>query len=242
VAFDASVRQAARDDPDRPAVLDDDVEQFGTRVQPHLPGVHLAAQRAVAAQQELLAGLAAGVEGARDLGTAEGTVVEIAGVIARERDALRNTVIDDLVADLGQAVDVRLARAVVAPLDGVAEQALDAVAVVTVVLGRVDPALRGDGVRPPRAVVEGEALDPVTELGEARRRRSPGKTRADDDDSVPPFVRRTDQPDLGTVALPLVGQGAVGDSRFEVRDVHVRHLRQPRRRAPAAESPRSRRR
>jgi hypothetical protein len=43
-------------------------------------------------------------------------------------------------------VDIRLAGAEVAALDGVVEKAADGVAVVLVVLGGVDAALRGDGM------------------------------------------------------------------------------------------------
>src|SRR5690606_41788945 len=63
----------------------------------------------------------------------------------------RSPDLDDVRGDLGEAVDVRLAGAEVAALDRVVEEAEDAVAVVLVVLGRVDAALGRDGVRPPRA-------------------------------------------------------------------------------------------
>ena len=46
--------------------------------------------------QQLLAGLAAGVEGAGDLYAAEGAVVEQAAVLAGERDALRDALVDDV--------------------------------------------------------------------------------------------------------------------------------------------------
>jgi hypothetical protein len=50
------------------------------------------------------------------------------------------------------------------------------VAVVRVVLGRVDAALGGDRVRAPRAVLVAEALDPVAQLGQrCRRGGSPGQ-------------------------------------------------------------------
>ena len=101
-------------------------------------------ERLVRAEQQLLAGLAARVEGARDLRAAERAVGEQAAVLARERHALRHALVDDVDADLRQPVDVRLARAEVAALDRVVEQAVDAVAVVLIVLRGVDAALRGD--------------------------------------------------------------------------------------------------
>ena len=62
-----------------------------------------------------------------------------------------------LTRHFGEAVDVGLAGAEVAALDRVVEEALDAVAVVLVVLGGVDAALGGDGVRPARRVLVAEA-------------------------------------------------------------------------------------
>ena len=109
-------------------------------------GADLTAQRLVGAEQQLLAGLAAAVERARHLGAAEGAVVEQAAVLARERHALGDALVDDVDADLGEAVDVGLARAEVAALDGVVEKAINAIAVVLIVLGGVDAALGGDGV------------------------------------------------------------------------------------------------
>ena len=110
--------------------------------------LHLAHQRLVGAEQQLLAGLAAGVERARHLRAAERAVVEQAAVLAGERHALRDALVDDVDAHLGEPVHVGLAGAEVAALHRVVEEAVDAVAVVLVVLRRVDAALRGDGVRP----------------------------------------------------------------------------------------------
>ena len=59
-------------------------------------GVDLPAERLVGAEQELLAGLAAGVEGARHLGAAERAVVEQAAVLAGEGHALGHALVDDV--------------------------------------------------------------------------------------------------------------------------------------------------
>jgi len=107
-------------------------------VEPHRAGLYLAHQAAVGAEEQLLARLAAGEEGARDLGPAEGAVVEIAGVVAGEGHALSNRLVDDAAAHLRQAVDVRLAGAEVAALDRVEEEPPDAVPVVRIVLGSID--------------------------------------------------------------------------------------------------------
>ena len=136
--------------PAGPAVDDDQVEHLVPGVHLDVAGRDLAFQRLVRAEQQLLAGLAAGVERARHLGAAEGAVVEQAAVLAGERHALRHALVDDVHRHLREPVHVRLAGAEVAALDRVVEQPVDGVAVVAVVLRGVDAALRGDRVRPAR--------------------------------------------------------------------------------------------
>src|SRR6185437_17070213 len=133
------------------------VEHLGAGEHLHLPRRDLARERLVRAEEELLPRLPAGVERARDLRAAEGAVGERAAVLAGEGDALRDGLVDDVHADLREAVDVRLPRAVIAALHGVVEEAVNAVAVVLVVLRGVDAALRGDVVRAAGAVLVAEA-------------------------------------------------------------------------------------
>jgi hypothetical protein len=107
------------------AVDDDDVEHLGAREHLHgLAGADLPRQRRVGAEQQLLAGLATRVERARHLRAAEAAVVEQAAVLARERHALRDALVDDVDRQLGEPVHVGLAGAEVAALDGVVEQAV----------------------------------------------------------------------------------------------------------------------
>ena len=164
----------------------------------------MRAEGGIGAEQELLAGLAAGVERARNLRAAEGAVGEQAAVFAGEGHALRHALVDDVDRHLGEAVHVGLAGAEVAALDGVVEKPVDAVAVVLVILGGVDAALGGDGVGAARAVVEDEALHLVAELGEGGGGRGAGEAGADDDDLVFPLVRRVDELDLRLVLGPLL--------------------------------------
>ena len=159
-------------------VDDDQVEHLAAGEQLHPLLVHLPHQRLVGAEQQLLAGLAARVEGSRDLRAAERAVVEQAAVLARERHALGDALVDDVDAQLRQPVDVGFARPVVAALDGVVEQPIDAVAVVLVVLRGVDAALRRDAVRAARAVLDAEVQDVVAKLAERRGGRRAGQTRA----------------------------------------------------------------
>ena len=104
----------------------------------------------------------------------------------------------------GQPVDVGLARAEVAALDRVVEQPVDAVAVVAVVLGGVDAALRGDAVRPARAVLIAEAGDLVALLAERGGGRRPGQAGAHDDHRQLAPIRRVDQLGLELAGVPAL--------------------------------------
>src|SRR5207248_7691463 len=138
----------------------------------------------VRAEQKLLAGLAARVEGSRDLCAAEGTVLEQPAVLPREGNALRDAVIDDVDAQLRQSIDIGFPRAVVAPFDRVVEEPVDAVAIVLIVLRGVDAALRGDAVGAAGAVLDAEAQDVVAELTERARGRRARQTRSHANDGV----------------------------------------------------------
>src|SRR5207248_9473656 len=163
------------------------------------------AQGLISTEEKLLPGLAAAVEGALELRPAEAARVEQAAVLARERHALRDTLVDDVDRHFGEPVDVRLAAAEVAALDGVVEEAVDAVAVVAVVLGGVDPALGGDRVGAAGRVLEAERQDVVAQLGEAGGGAGPGEPGADHDDRVLPLVGRVDQPLPVLETVPLTG-------------------------------------
>src|SRR5262249_12859947 len=159
---------------------------------------------------------AARVERARDLRAAEAAVRERAAVLARERYAHRGALVDDVDRDLGEPVDVGLARAEVAALDGVVEQAVDRVAVVLVVLGAVDAALRRDRVRAAGRVLEAEARDVVAELGERGRGGAAGEPRADDYHLVLALVGRVDEPELELRVRPLLLDRATGDAGIQL--------------------------
>ena len=145
--------QVARDDPARDPVDLDEVDHLAAGV--HLDAARLdhAVHRTVSAQEQLLPGLAAGVEGPRHLSAPEGSVVQEAAVLAGEGDALRDALIDDVDGHLRQPVHVGLTAAIVPALHRVVEEAMNAVAITFVVLGRVDAALRSDRVRATRAVM-----------------------------------------------------------------------------------------
>src|SRR5690606_3108767 len=182
----------------------------GARVHLHLARGDLPAEGLIGAEEELLPRLAAGVEGAGDLDAAEGAGVEQAAVLAGEGHALGHALVDDLDGDLRQAVHVGLAGAEVAALDGVVEQALDRVAVVAVVLGGVDAALRGDGVGAARGVLVAELDDLVTLFGEGGAGRAAREAGAHHDDGVLAPVGGVDQLGLEAALVPALVDGARG--------------------------------
>jgi hypothetical protein len=179
VRLDLAGDEVAGDDAARATLGDDDLEHLVAGELLHRAGRDLTLEGLVGTDEQLLAGLATGVEGARHLDATEGTVVEQTAVLAGERHTLGDALVDDRGADLGQAVDVGLAGPVVTTLDRVVEQAVDGVAVLLVVLGGVDATLGGDRVGPARAVLEAERLHVVAGLaqgcggGAARRARCP---------------------------------------------------------------------
>ena len=152
----------------------------------------------------MLAGLPARVKGAGDLRAAEGAVVQGAGIFAGERHALGHTLVDDAVADLREAINIGLARAEIPAFDRVVKQTVNAVAVVGIILSRVDPPLGRDAVGPARAVLKTEDLDGIPELGERGAGGGAGEARADDDDPVFALVSRVDQFDVIFMAGPFV--------------------------------------
>ncbi len=146
VALDFPGVEVADDDALGVATDFHEIEHLGAAEHFHAAFVDLLFKCLVAADKELLSGLAAGVEGAGDLGSTERAVVQQAAVLAGEGHALGHALVDNVVGNLGEAIDVRLAGAEVAALDRVVEKAENRVAIVAVVFRGVDPALSGDRV------------------------------------------------------------------------------------------------
>src|ERR1700722_7343874 len=140
------------------AIDEHQVEHFAARKHGNVAHGNLPAQGLVGTQEQLLAGLAPRVKRARYLRAAERTIRQQTTVFARKRHALRNALVNYINADLGQTINIGLARAEVAALDGVVEKTIDAVAVVLVVLGRVDSTLGGDTGGAARTVLIAEGL------------------------------------------------------------------------------------
>lgn len=204
VRVDPAGDQIPRHDAARPPVDHDQVEHLGARTHLDVARRDLPRQRLVGAEQELLTRLAAGVEGAGHLDAAEGTGVEQTAVLAGEGHALGDALVDDLDRDLRQAVDIGLAGPEVAALDGVVEQPVDGVAVVAVVLRRVDAALGGDGVRATGRVLVAELDDVIALFGERRAGGAAREAGADDDHRVLAAVGGVDELGLEAAGVPAL--------------------------------------
>ena len=147
--LNASGDEVAGDDTTRTflAVLisdEDDVEHLVAGIHLHFALADLAAECAVGTEEQLLAGLALGVERTAHLCATEGTVVQETAVFACERNALCDTLVDDGVGHFRQTVYIRLTGTVVSTLDRIVIETIDGVAVVLVVLGCVDTTLSCD--------------------------------------------------------------------------------------------------
>ena len=196
-------------------VDEDEVEHLGIVVHLHRTRSDHLRQRRVSTEQELLAGLTASVKRAGNLSATEGPVVEKSAVFAGEGHTLGDTLVNDVGRDLGEAVDVGFAGAVITAFDGVVEQTVNAVAVVLVILRGVDTALSGDGVRAAGAIVEDKTVHLITELGHGSGSGSASQTGANDDHLIFPFVGRIDQLHVGFVGAPFVGEVAGGNIRIK---------------------------
>ena len=80
-------------------------------------------------KRQLLARLAACVEGSLELGAAEGSVVQQAAVFTAEGNARGHTLVNDVGGDFRQTVDIGFTGAEVAAFNGVVKQAVNGVAV-----------------------------------------------------------------------------------------------------------------
>src|SRR5205085_2089580 len=92
-------------------------EHLAAREELHPPEVHLPHHRLVRPEEELLARLPSSVERARHERAAEAPVVELTTVLARERHALRDRLVDDVRRKLREPVDDHLELPLVRGVD-----------------------------------------------------------------------------------------------------------------------------
>ncbi len=196
VCFDFARHEVTGDDALCNAIFDDQVVHLVACVEFDALFVNFAHQAAVRTEKKLLSGLSACVEGTGNQHTTEGTVGQGSAVFTGKRNALCDALVDDVGAVFSEAVDVGFTGAEVATFDGVVKETPRAVAVVLVVFGGVDSALRGDTVGAARAVVEGEAVDVVALLSQSGSGGSSGQSGSDDDHFELAAVDRPDKTHL----------------------------------------------
>src|SRR5262249_40244384 len=140
--------------------------------------------------------------------------------------------------DLREAVHVGLAGPEVPALHRVVEEPPDGIAVVLIVLGRVDTALSRDGVGTTRAVLKAEALNFVAQLAEGGRGRPACEPGTNPYEGVPPFVGGVHQLHLEFPPIPFFSERTGGnagvqfhlESSIDPRPLtidHRFHLNQP---------------
>ena len=75
-----------------------------------------------------------------------------------------------------EPIDIGFTGAIIAALYRVLEQSEDAVAIIAIILGRINSALGRDGVRAARGIMIGKTMDVIAllaERGSSRRPRQP---------------------------------------------------------------------
>ena len=172
--------QVAGNDAARLPTDDDEVEHFRAGNHGDVSGVNLAFERLECAKKKLLTRLTTRVKSARHLSAAKGTIRQRATVLACKGNALRHALIDDVHADLRQPVYVTLASAEVPALDCAVKKAVNAIAVVRVILRRIDSPLRGDGMRAAWRILKTETFHSIAQLTERRGCGCPGETGSND--------------------------------------------------------------
>ena len=154
----------AHHDTFRVAIYQHHIKHLRARKHLYLAETYLPGQRGVRAEQQLLARLAARVKRATHLCATEGTIGQQAAVLAREGHALRDALVNNVHAHLRESMYVGLARAIIAALHGVVKKPMRAVAIVLIILCRIDASLRSYGMRATRAVLKTETLHVIAQL------------------------------------------------------------------------------
>ena len=192
-----------------------------TRIALHGSGGNLLVQGSIGTQQQLLAGLSAGVEGTAHLHATEGTVGQVSAVFTGKRNTLCHALVDNGGTYLCQTIHVGFAGTIVTTFDGVVEQTVNGVVVVLVVFGSVDTTLGGDGVRPAGGVADAEDLDVVTHLTQRRSCRSAAKTSTYHNHFQFPFVVRRNNPDFCFTLGPFFFERSVRNLGNKFRIGHI---------------------
>ena len=218
MALDFSRDEVAGDDPLGMPIDENKVEHLRVLVHLHPAKSNLGAQRGIGSEEKLLSGLAPCVEGSGNLGSSKGTVGQLSAVFSGKGYSLGDAFIDDIAADLGEAIDIGLAGAKIPALDGVVKKTPDTVTIVLVVLGGVDAPLGGDAVGAEGAVLKTEAINLVTEFRKGSGGGGSGEPRSDNNDVEFPFVGRIDQLRVVLEVGPLLLERTGWDFSVEYHD------------------------
>jgi hypothetical protein len=81
---------------------------------------------------------------------------------------------------------------------------MDTVAVIRIILGRVNASLRGNGMRSARTVLDAKNFHLITQLGQGCGRRRSGQAGTDDQDLTVALIARIDELDGRLVVRPFV--------------------------------------
>ncbi len=202
IAFHRTGYQVTHRDAAGNTVNNNEVKHFATIVHLDRTKLDLTRKSRVGTQQKLLPGLSTSEEGTGNLCTTEGAVIKITGIVPTKRNTLRHALVDDVVGHLGQTPDVCLTGAEVATLDGIVEQTVDRIAVIRIVLGSIDAALRCDGVGATRAVLIAERLHVVAKFAKGSSSGATGQAGADNNHVVLTFICGIDQLQVEAVLVP----------------------------------------
>jgi hypothetical protein len=119
MSLDFSGTQIAGNDSLGMSLDNHEIEHLRLRKHLDRAGRDLSAKRLITAEQKLLTGLSARVESSRHLGAAEGAISQQPSIFAGERHALCDALVNDVIADLSQAIHVRFTGTKIAALDRV---------------------------------------------------------------------------------------------------------------------------
>ena len=154
----------------------------------------LTVHGSIGSKKKLLSGLASGIECTAHLSTTERPVGKKSAIFPCERNALSDTLVDDVIAHFGKSIDIRLTATVVAAFDGLIEKTVDRVIVILVVLGGIDTTLCGNGMCTAWRVAYTEYLNIITKLTKCSSCRCTSKPGSDDNDFEFPLVAGIDKP------------------------------------------------
>ena len=166
---------------------------------------NLTVESGVCTEKELLSCLTAGIERTAHLSTAERTVCKHSAILPGKRNALGDTLVDDVAAYFSKTIDICLAAAIVTSLDGLIEKTVDRVIVILVVLRSIDTTLCSDRMCTTRGITDAEHLHIVTEFTERSSCRRSSKSGSYDDDLKFPLVAGIDNTKLRFMLCPLHG-------------------------------------